>query len=109
MFMRDSKDYVVIHCRRTYGARLLYKNRKVYFQAEDGVYEIDLSLASKGIYRFYNTERPAVLTESCLERGFFRLAALCTYKEAGIVPTQRDWEIFLNDAYKYGIMEETNV
>ena len=106
MFMRDSKDYVVIHCRRTYGARLLYKNRVFYFQTEDGVYRVDLSLSRKGIYRFYNTEKPLVLTESNLARGFFRLAALCTYKETGMVPTQSDWERFLNDAYRYGIMEE---
>lgn len=103
MFMRDSKDYVVIHCRRTYGARLLYKNRVFYFQTEDGIYRIDLSLSNKGIYRFYNIEKPLVLTESNLARGIFRLAALRTYKEAGVVPTQSDWERFLNDAYKYGV------
>lgn len=103
MFMRDSKDYVVIHCRRTYGARLLYKNRVFYFQTEDGIYRIDLSLSNKGIYRFYNIEKPLVLTESNLARGIFRLAALRTYKEAGVIPTQSDWERFLNDAYKYGV------
>lgn len=106
MFMRDSKDYVVIHCRRVYGARLLYKNRIFYFQTEDGIYRIDLSLSPKGIYRFYNTEKPLVLTESCLARGFFRLAALHTYKETGTIPTQSDWERFLNDAYRYGVVEE---
>ena len=101
MFMRDSKDYVVIHCRRTYGARLLYKNRVFYFQTEDGIYRIDLSLSNKGIYRFYNIEKPLVLTDTNLARGIFRMATHKTYKEIEQIPSNKDWERFVNDAYVY--------
>lgn len=105
MFMRDSKDYVVSYCRHIYGARVLYRNRKLCFQTEDGIYRVDLSLKHKGIYRFHNIEKPMILTESNLARGFFRLAAKSAYEKAGVIPTQYDWEVFLKDAYKFGAME----
>ena len=104
--MWSIEDCVLAHCRRTYGARVLYHNRAVYIKTEDDTYQIDLSLADQNIYRFRSTTKPLVLTETCLARGFFRVSAHATYKKAGKIPTVKDWKQFLNDAYSiYGVEE----
>ena len=64
-----------------------------------------MALASHDIYRFHSTTRPFTLTETCLPRGFFRVAAYETYEKAGIIPTIKDWKAFVNDAYKEVIFD----
>lgn len=106
--MRGITDYVVIHCRNIYGMRILYRNRVLYVKTSDDTYSCDFSLAKHCIYCFHSMTKPFVLTETCLARGFFRLAAHESYKKANKIPTNSDWEKFLNDAYKHTIMMEEN-
>ena len=103
------EDYVLAYARKIYGAQILYRNRMVYMKTKDDVYHIDLRMADKNVYRFHSTTKPLVLTETCLARGFFRLAAHADYKKAQKIPSNADWENFLNDAYKHIILlEEEN-
>lgn len=104
--MVDMEDYVLAYIKRVYGAQILYRNRVVYIKTEDDTYRIDLSLARRSIYRFHSTTKPFVLTDTCLARGFFRVAAHATYKAVNKIPTNDDWERFLNDAYKNEILME---
>lgn len=99
--MLSCEDYVLAHCKRIYGSRILYRNRIVYIQTEEDTYKVDLSLSKENIFSFYGTTKESILVESNLARGFFRIAAYPTYKEAGIVPSLADWERFLADAYHY--------
>lgn len=101
--MWSCEDYVLAHCQQKYGARILYRNRAIYLQTADDTYRIDLRLADKDIYRFHSMTKPLAMTETCLARGFFKLSAHSVYKEAKRIPTNEDWEAFLNDAYKYGL------
>ena len=108
--MWSCEDYVIAYCKRIYGMRLLGKNGKFYLETTGGTYRIDRHLSHEQIYLFHNVDCPLTLTETNLGRAFFKLAAFSTYKEIGIVPSQKDWEKFLNDAYKYGNYKEiTNV
>lgn len=100
--MWSIEDYILAHIKRIYGAQILYRNRVIYIKTEDDIYQIDLHLAHEGIYRFISATKPLILTETCLARGFFYVAAYASYKKANIIPTQEDWKKFLNDAYKYG-------
>lgn len=104
--MWTNSDYIIAHCKRVYGMRIFYKNRKIYVNTSNDTYLLDMSLANYDVYRFRSTTRPFTLTETCLPRGFFRVAAYETYKEAKIIPTNKDWETFVNNAYKHEIFME---
>lgn len=104
--MNSLTNNVLLYARHVYGTQMLYRNRAVYLKTEDDTYRVDIHLAHKSIFRFHSMTYPIVLTDTNFARGIFRIAALRTYKEAGMVPNQSDWERFLNDAYRYGIMEE---
>lgn len=99
--MQSCENCVLAHCKRTYGARLFYRNHAIYFQTGEEVYRVDLSLSKDGVFCFYNTNGAIALIESNLARGFFRVAALPTYRDAGLIPSLADWERFLADAYYY--------
>lgn len=99
--MQSCENCVLAHCKRTYGTRLLYRNRAIYFQTEGETYRVDLSLSKDKVFCFYNTSGAITLIESNLARGFFRIAAFPTYRDAGLVPSLADWERFLADAYHY--------
>ena len=99
--MWSIEDYVLAYCKHIYGAQILYRNRAVYIKTADDVYKIDFDLADRSIYRFHSMTKPFQLTETCLARGFFRLSAHATYKEANRIPTHKDWEKFINDAYAF--------
>jgi hypothetical protein len=97
----SKEDYVLAYAKKVYGAKIFYRNRAIYIKTQADVYKIDLHLANESIYRFISMTKPLVLTETCLARGFFRVCAFSTYKDAQKIPTNKDWEKFLNDAYKY--------
>ena len=99
--MQSYENCVLAHCKRIYGTRLLYRNRAIYFRTEEEIYRVDLSLSKDKVFCFYNTSGAITLIESNLARGFFRVAAFPTYRDAGLVPSLRDWERFLADAYYY--------
>lgn len=99
--MNRLNDYVVNYIRHVYGAQLLYRNRAIYLRTDDNIYKIDLSLAHKKVYRFHSLHTPFTLTDTNFDRGMFRAAAHGTYKEIGLIPTNKDWEKFMNDAYAY--------
>lgn len=104
--MVSVEDYVLAHAKHTYGARVLYRNRALYIQTEDYTYRLDLRLAPANVYRFIAIQAPIVLIDTCLARGFFKVAAHATYKAVNKIPTNADWERFLNDAYKNGVYLE---
>ena len=99
--MLSCEDCVLVHCKRIYGSRVLYRNRAVYIQTEEDTYKIDLSLSKDGVFCFRGAINGSILVESNLARGFFRIAAYPTYKKIGLVPSLEDWERFLMDAYSY--------
>lgn len=99
--MQSYENCVLAHCKRIYGTKLLYRNHSIYFQTGEEIYRVDLSLSKDKVYCFYNISGTIALIESNLARGFFRIAALPTYKDAGLVPSLADWERFLADAYYY--------
>lgn len=101
--MNHLNDYVVNYIRHVYGAQLLYRNRAIYLKTDDNIYQVDLSLAHKEIYRFHGLRLPITLTDTNFGRGMFRAAAHGTYKEIGLIPTNKDWEKFINDAYVFAI------
>ena len=109
--MNSLTNNVLLYAHHVYGTQMLYRNRAMYVRTAEDTYYVDLHLAHEGIYRFYSTTKPLVLTETCLERGVFRVAAFSLYKRANKIPTNSDWEKFVNDAYKYmaTIEEENNV
>ena len=101
---------VLLYAHYVYGTQILYRNRAMYVRTVEDTYYVDLRLAHEGIYRFCSITKPLVLTETYLERGVFRVAAFSSYKRANKIPTNSDWERFVNDAYKYvATMEENNV
>ncbi len=99
--MWSIEDYVLAYCRHIYGAQILYRNRAVYIKTADDIYRIDLDLADRKIYCFHSMTKPLRLVETCLARGFFRLSAHAAYKEANRIPTNEDWEKFVNNAYVF--------
>lgn len=99
--MQSCENCVLAHCKRTYGTRLFYRNRAVYFQTGEEIYRVDLSLSKDRVFYFYDTNGAIALIESNLARGFFKVAAFPTYRDAGLVPSLADWERFLADAYYY--------
>ena len=99
--MWSIEDYVLAYCKHIYGAQILYRNRAVYIKTTDDIYRIDLDLADRKIYCFHSMTKPLRLVETCLARGFFRLSAYSAYKEANRIPTNEDWEKFINDAYAF--------
>ena len=101
--MLSCEDYVIAHCKRIYGMQILYKNRKVYIRTDSDIYWLDLSGADENVFRFCGEETGYELRESCLPRGFFKIAARKTYEKAGIGIINEDWEQFLNDAYRIEI------
>ena len=104
--MSNLTNNVLLYARHVYGTQMFYRNRAMYLKTEDDIYRVDIHLAHKSIFRFHSMTYPMVLTDTNFARGIFRIAALHTYKETGNIPTQSDWERFLNDAYKFGTMEE---
>ena len=104
--MFDKEDFILDYAKLIYNMHIFYKNRKMYVKTEDDTYLLDLHLANESIYRFYSITRPMVLTETCLGRGFFKVAAHASYKAAQKIPTNQDWKKFLNDAYKYAVEKE---
>lgn len=101
--MNRLNDFVILYARHVYGARLLYRNRAIYLKTDDNIYRVDLSMAHKNIYRFHGMRLPIVLTDTCFGRGLFRAAAHGTYKEINLIPTNADWEKFVNDAYAFAV------
>ena len=99
--MNSLTDNVLLYARHIYGAQMLYRNRVVYLKTEDDVYRIDIHLAHKNIFRFHSMTYPMVFTDTNLARGIFRMAAHKTYKEIEQIPSNKDWERFVNDAYAY--------
>ena len=99
--MNNLASNVLLYARHEYGIRLLYRNRTMYLKTENDIYRIDMHLSHERIYRFYSTTYPLVLTDINFARGIFRMAAYKTYKEIGKIPTNKDWEKFVNDAYAY--------
>ena len=99
--MQSCEDYVLAHCKKIYGIKVLYRNRAIYIQTEEDTYRVDLSFAKDKIYGFCSVNNGKVLIESNLARGFFRIAAYSTYREIGLIPSFEDWEKFLADAYHY--------
>ena len=104
--MKILTDYLVAYTRHVYGAQMLYRNRAVYLKTEDDVYRIDIHLAHKSVFRFHSMTYPAVFTDTNLARGIFRMAAHNTYKEIGQIPTNKDWERFVNDAYAFAVSKK---
>lgn len=99
--MNSLTNNILFYIRYVYNAWLFSRNRAVYFRTEDDIYHVDIHLAHKNVFRFYSTTRPLALIDSNFGRGLFRLAAHAAYKEANKIPSQKDWEKFINDAYKY--------
>ena len=99
--MKNLIDYVIAYARHVYGTQILYRNRAVYLKTEDDVYRIDIPLAHESIFRFHSTTYSTVFTDTNFARGIFRMAAHKTYKEIEQIPTDKDWEKFVNDAYAY--------
>ena len=99
--MKNLTDYVIAYARHIYGIQMLYRNRAVYLKTKDDVYRIDVHLAHENIFRFHSMTYPMVFTDTNLARGIFRMAAHKTYKEIEQIPTNKDWERFVNDAYAY--------
>ena len=99
--MKNLTDCVVAYTRHVYGTQILYRNRAVYLKTEDDVYRVDIHLAHKSVFRFHSMTYPMVFTDTNLARGIFRMAAHKTYKEIEQIPTNKDWERFVNDAYAY--------
>lgn len=104
--MKNLTDYVVAYARYVYGTQMLYRNRAVYLKTEDDVYRIDIHLAHKSIFRFHSMTYPMVFTDTNLARGIFRMAAHKTYKEIEQIPTNKDWEKFVNDAYAFAVSKK---
>jgi hypothetical protein len=99
--MNSVTNNILFYIRHVYNAWLFSRNCAVYFRTEDDIYYIDTHLAYKNVFRFCSTTRPLTLVDSNFERGLFRLAAYASYKEANRIPSQEDWEKFVNDAYRY--------
>ena len=99
--MKNLTDCVVAYTRYVYGTQILYRNRAVYLKTEDDIYRIDIHLAHKSIFRFHSMTYPMVFTDTNLARGIFRMATHKIYKEIEQIPTNKDWERFVNDAYAY--------
>ena len=99
--MNSLTNNILLYARHVYGTQILYRNRAVYIKTEDDVYRIDIHLAHKSIFRFHSMTYPMVFTDTNLARGIFRMATHKTYKEIEQIPTNEDWERFINDAYAY--------
>ena len=99
--MSSLTDNILLYARHVYGTQMLYRNRAVYLKTEDDIYRVDIHLAHKSIFRFHSTTYPMVFTDTNFARGIFRMAAHKTYKEIKQIPTNKDWERFINDAYAY--------
>ena len=99
--MNSLTNNVLLYARHVYGTQMLYRNRAAYLKTEDDIYRIDIHLAHKSIFRFYSMTYPMVLTDTNLARGIFRMATHKIYKEIKQIPTNKDWERFVNDAYAY--------
>lgn len=99
--MNSLTNNILLYARYVYGTQILYRNRAVYLKTEDDVYRIDIHLAHKSIFRFHSMTYPMVFTDTNLARGIFRMATHKTYKEIEQIPTNKDWERFVNDAYAY--------
>lgn len=106
--MNGLTNNILLYARHVYGAQMFYRNRAMYLKTEDDVYRVDTHLAHESVFRFHSMTYPMVFTDTNFARGIFRMAAHKTYKEIKQIPSNEDWEKFINDAYVFvaGISKE---
>ena len=104
--MNKCGAYFLIYLKRIYGASFFRNRDTLYIKTDKDLYCTKPSHSRQRSYCFANIDTGATLVDSNFERGLFKVASSSVYKDAGIDPSDEDWERFLADARKYKAKKE---